>query len=107
MNEPEMNQEEVRYKKKPITVKATQWFKLGDHEAVKSIEGCSFYKATLILNTKCGYCGKQSLIHGIILTLEGLHIVCPSDWIITGIKGEVYPVKDEIFKLTYEIFNEG
>lgn len=40
--------------------------------------------------------------HGWIETLEGGHNVCPGDWIITGVQGERYPCKDEIFRQTYE-----
>lgn len=35
-------------------------------------------------------------------TLEGGHDVSTGDWIITGVKGEHYPCKDEIFRMTYE-----
>lgn len=38
----------------------------------------------------------------IIPTLEGDHEAMPGDWIIKGVKGEVYPCKPEIFDLTYE-----
>jgi len=41
-----------------------------------------------------------------IETLEGVHIVLPGDWIITGVRGEKYPCKDEIFQLTYEFVVE-
>jgi len=41
--------------------------------------------------------------HGWIDTLEGGHIVCPGDWIITGVKGENYPCKPDIFEATYDI----
>ncbi len=37
-----------------------------------------------------------------IVTLEGVHRVSWGDWIIQGVKGELYPCKDEIFRLTYE-----
>lgn len=37
-----------------------------------------------------------------IPTLEGVMRADDSDWIIRGIKGELYPCKDEIFKATYE-----
>ena len=37
----------------------------------------------------------------IIQTLEGDMRAMPGDWVITGINGEKYPVKDEIFKKTY------
>ena len=37
-----------------------------------------------------------------IKTLEGIHYALPGDYIIRGIKGEVYPCKPDIFKQTYE-----
>lgn len=39
-------------------------------------------------------------------TLEGAHQVTPGDWIITGVKGEKYPCKPDIFALTYEAVTE-
>ncbi len=35
-------------------------------------------------------------------TLEGHLCVSEGDWIITGIKGEHYPCKPDIFEMTYE-----
>lgn len=37
-----------------------------------------------------------------IPTLEGTHRANPGNWIIKGVKGEIYPIKDNIFKETYE-----
>lgn len=37
-----------------------------------------------------------------IETLEGIMRVNPGDWIIKGVKGELYPCKDDIFKKTYD-----
>lgn len=37
-----------------------------------------------------------------ILTLEGVVIAQPGDWIIRGVKGELYPCKPDIFAATYE-----
>jgi hypothetical protein len=37
-----------------------------------------------------------------ILTLEGVMQARPGDWIIEGIKGEVYPCKPDIFEAIYE-----
>jgi hypothetical protein len=37
-----------------------------------------------------------------IQTLEGPMTATPGDWIITGIKGEKYPCKPDIFAATYE-----
>jgi hypothetical protein len=39
---------------------------------------------------------------GRIETLEGRMVVDPGDWIITGVKGERYPCKPDIFEATYE-----
>lgn len=38
----------------------------------------------------------------VIQTLEGMMYVHKGDWIITGIKGEVYACKPDIFDATYE-----
>lgn len=38
----------------------------------------------------------------VIKTLEGDMIASPGDWIVTGIKGEKYPVKPDIFAETYK-----
>lgn len=37
-----------------------------------------------------------------INTLEGKMKALPGDWIITGVDGEQYPCKPDIFKKTYE-----
>lgn len=42
--------------------------------------------------------GEDPYIH----TLEGPHIITAGDYIITGVKGERYPCKPDIFEMTYE-----
>lgn len=37
-----------------------------------------------------------------IQTLEGVMFASIGDWIIRGIKGEIYPCKPDIFAATYE-----
>src|SRR5881275_2799125 len=37
-----------------------------------------------------------------IITLEGIMTAKPGDWIIRGVKGEIYPCKPDIFAATYE-----
>ena len=37
-----------------------------------------------------------------VVTLEGCLSASPGDWIIRGVKGEVYPCKPDIFEATYE-----
>jgi hypothetical protein len=71
----------MKFRKKPVVIEATQWFKDGDHPSVRVLP----------------------MGHGWIETLEGGHIVTPGDWIITGVKGEHYPCKPDIFEMTYEL----
>lgn len=42
----------------------------------------------------------------IIPTLEGNHNFTPEDMLITGVQGEIYPCKKDIFEATYEAFEE-
>ena len=46
---------------------------------------------------------RQRLVLG---TLEGVHRVQWGDWIIQGIRGELYPCKPHIFAATYEAVPE-
>ena len=41
-----------------------------------------------------------------IETLEGTMRADPGDWIITGVNGEKYPCKPDIFEKTYERVEE-
>lgn len=105
----------MKYRKKPIVIEATQWFKNGDHpddykdaepvEIAEKWEGHVvryFRRPDLSGETTCRHCGVRMHEHGWIDTPEGGHIVCPNDWIITGVKGERYPCKPDIFEATYE-----
>lgn len=121
----------MRYRKKPIEVEAYRWFHNGDHPnddsefiTLTQEEINVLLKAGIHANSEpfltegkvvryynnpddfsdriCSKCQNEMHIHGWIDTLEGGHIVCPGDWIITGIKGEYYPCKPDIFEQTYE-----
>jgi hypothetical protein len=37
-----------------------------------------------------------------IFTMEGVHLVTFGDWVIQGVRGELYPCKPDIFAATYE-----
>ncbi len=47
----------------------------------------------------------QTDVEIIIETLEGKMIALPGDWIITGVHGEQYPCKPDIFEETYSLVN--
>ena len=106
----------MKYIKKPVEIEATQWFKNWDHPldgnktfeegpfAGDLLEGrvVRYYRSpSLDGRDKCKHCGDIMHYHGWIDTLEGGYIVCPADYIITGVRGENYPCKPDIFKQTY------
>ena len=92
----------MRFRKKPILIEATQWHKQGDHPAVQTMPPRWWMQA----GKRCVSCAYLADEHGGIDTLEGPHIVCPGDWIATGVKGENYPIKPDIFEATYEAVDD-
>lgn len=91
-----------RYRKKPVVVDAAQWREPGDHPAVFLYTSSAEAGVVDFDSTCCKQCGVAMFVHGWIETLEGKHIVCPGDYVITGVKGEHYPCKPDIFAETYE-----
>ena len=79
-------------------IEAVQWFIEGDLKVV------TMYKDDMQAGHDriCVGCKNRMGVHGLCPTLEGRHIVCPGDWIITGVNGEQYPCKPDIFEKTYE-----
>lgn len=77
----------MKFRKKPIVIEAEQFFpdRLPWPEGVLGGETLAGEKAPHYVRT-----------------LEGNHVASPGDWIITGIKGEKYPCKPDIFEATYE-----
>ena len=97
----------AQFRKKPVIVEAHQWFANGDHPEDGSPvkEGLvvrRFNRPDVGGGASCAECTLHMRKHGWIDTLEGGYIVCPGDWIITGVKGERYPCKPDIFEVTYE-----
>ncbi len=82
----------MKYRKKPVVIDATQFD--GTDE---SAERLGLDKFTEI--------DSDSYVWG-CKTLEGSMVAIKGDWIITGVKGEKYPCKPDIFEMTYEPVNE-
>jgi hypothetical protein len=109
----------MKYRKKPVVIEAWRWFQNGDHPGDNVMrpfedtgmlpaipregEVVRYYRHPEVPGTSvCRHCNRTFHDHGFIDTLEGQHTVCPGDFIITGIKGERYPCKPDIFEATYE-----
>ena len=82
----------TKFRKKPVVIDATQWFTHGDHPAVVPVPYDHPVDRQAIRVGEWGW----------VDDLEGGHLVSPSDWIITGVRGEHYAIKDAIFRETYE-----
>ena len=94
-----------KFRKKPVVIEAMQWH---GHDEIECKIARYFRRPDIRGDESCRHCTWYMHSHGWIDTLEGGHIVCPGDWIITGVKGERYPCKPDIFVLTYEpVEDEG
>ena len=82
----------LHYRKKPVAIQTVIW--TGDNvtEMVEFSPNCFTYHRDNIITLQ-------------IVTLEGTMTATIGDYIIKGIKGEVYPCKPDIFLLTYEPIN--
>jgi len=60
-----------------------------------------YRKLPVVISAKIS--DENELIH----TLEGFMLAHKGDYIICGVKGELYPCKPDIFKQTYEEVKEG
>ena len=84
----------AKFCKKPVVIEAVQW------TGRNILEISSF-----MYPEEPQYVGKQFSNADELIgldTKEGRIIASIGDWIIKGIKGELYPCKPDIFEATYE-----
>lgn len=90
----------MRFRKKPVVIEAIRW----DGNQVDGPNPQWLTDAVRMNGTPDNTPGSAmrigSDIH--IGTLEGVVRASPGDWIIRGVKGEIYPCKPDIFEMTYE-----
>jgi len=77
-----------KYRKKPVVIEAFQWGIDVTPDWWRKKSG------SFNVNVRTGSV--------FIPTLEGTHEGKVNDYIIQGVKGEIYPCKENIFELTYE-----
>lgn len=86
-----------KWRKKPVTIDA---FKLGHDPMPDWFTDARSAGDIVTKNFDGRYHGGPD--EAAILTLEGIMKATFGDWIIRGIKGEIYPCKPDIFEATYE-----
>lgn len=99
-----------RFRKKPVVIEAVQfnpearcWAEVQFPEGVRPTNYAEVSR--LSRGTSGCSAGAEAWdwsVCGVVETLEGDHLAVPGDWIITGVKGERYPCKPDIFGATYE-----
>jgi hypothetical protein len=88
-----------KFRKKPIVVEAEQFD--GTAESAERL-------TRLYASNVCPEFGSTQETHDqftgrlCVQTPEGVIYAGPGDWIITGVAGERYPCRDDIFRATYE-----
>ena len=87
-----------KYTKKPVTIEAIIW------DGANETEIMEFVGVHCCVTTQHTINGTVTNL--IINTLEGDHYASVGDYIVKGIKGEFYPVKPDIMKLTYDEVTE-
>jgi hypothetical protein len=77
----------MKFRKRPVVIEAFRY----QHDQVPDWWASA---AGIMIDVRTG--------SAFIPTLEGTHEARPGDWIIQGVKGELYPCKPDIFEMTYE-----
>lgn len=82
----------AKYVKKPVIVDAFKWIG-GPEQKEDPVWICEAIAQDIV---------KIEYPHVLIKTLEGTMKADVGDYIIRGVKGEIYPCKPDIFEMTYE-----
>lgn len=81
-----------KFRKRPVVIEAVQF--LRGEPVPDGVRFCGHDNDEVAAQPCC--------LGGLVDTLEGPHVASYGDWIITGVKGERYPCKPDIFAMTYE-----
>lgn len=91
-----------KFRKRPVTVEAVQWWTDGDHPAVTTNAKWE--------GSRCFNCGKPfNGVHGVLYDHRRCTatVVCPGDWIVGDAPdGDWCVLKPDIFAATYEPVEE-
>ena len=96
----------MKYRKKPVVIEA---FQMTQERRMDNSEWPNWLNAAWQKDfdeqgaLSCAdYPNSDGSDQLVIRTLEGMMYVGWGDWIIQGVKGELYPCKPDIFAATYE-----
>jgi hypothetical protein len=93
----------ARFRKRPVEVEAVRW----DGRNIDEVLAIVDFDRLPETEESAAYVDGPGIGHTAmgeleIPTLEGTMTAMPGDWVIRGVKGDVYPCKPDIFEQTYE-----
>ena len=91
----------AKFRKKPVIIEAEQFVWKQSHPSLGSSEPSNIPNGVIKKKFEDHQDPKPYYKYG-IETLEGFMECKDGDWIITGVNGELYPCKPDIFDKTYE-----
>ncbi len=89
----------AKFRKKPVVIEAFQY----TGEAGKLLDWATEAECAKLMFKPAQSPEDRSVT---VCTLEGNMQANYGDWIIRGVKGELYPCKPDIFEATYEPVND-
>jgi hypothetical protein len=98
----------MKFRKKPVVIDAIQYTpeiaRYGWPESARA--DCPWLDEKFDLDQMRNIRGSDGSKYVTIKTLEGVMRADVGDWIIKGVKDEIYPCKPDIFEATYEPVSE-
>lgn len=85
----------MKFRKKPVVIDAITFDELADHAAAAGAYGDAVF-------AYAGHPVSRSGDGFLIPTLEGPLLMPRGSMLITGVKGEIYPCRGDIFAATYD-----
>ena len=87
----------MNYRKKPVVIQAIEF----NGQDASKIEEALGVEEPVLVNIISGRTERLSIV-----TLEGTMYAEVGDYIIKGVKGELYPCKPDIFEETYDLVDD-
>lgn len=85
-----------KFRKKPVVIEAVQMTK----QMRNDLGPFPDWALPFLVASRTGKIENSEVV--VVKTLEGDMTVSDNDWIIRGVKGEVYPCRPDIFEATYD-----
>lgn len=95
----------AKYRKKPVVIDAVQlrwdtWSEMCDHVEQEPFDAGA--RGVFVTEDGLPTESMTDRIGLLLPTLEGVMLAVENDYVIRGIRGELYPCKPDIFEATYE-----